>query len=241
MHEAIGVYLYRDNPRDNWCRWLHSTKLRFPPVSLTQQTLPVSNSVAAINTPDTVTPPVITSSPGVMRPPVSLDKTLKDSVLNFAVNVPENWNGTTTLMNNPEGYEGLSYNTSFILDTGKPVFTENEEFSIITYAITRGQDQDLRNNIRAQWIPKPQESTVMIHGITVDRFQSDVHGYTTIAYVVRKGSANEKGFASLIYVNVSEPKSAYGVKTYEEIVQSFRYLTQKEIDKLPAEETDKKI
>jgi hypothetical protein len=213
----------------------------FPPVPLIQQTLPVSNSVAAINRPDTVTSPVISSTPGVMRPLVPLDKTIKDSILNFAVNVPENWNGTTTMMNNPEGYEGLSYSTSFILDTGTPVSNENEEFSIITYAITRGQDQDLRNNIRTQWIPKPQESTVMIQGITVDRFQSDAHGYMTIAYVVRKGSANEKGFDSLIYVNVSEAKSTYGVKIYEEIVQSVRYLTQKEIDKLPAEETDKKI
>ena len=208
------------------------------PVLPSQQTVGVVTPRPTIEPQDTI-PSSITFFPTSMpHPPVPLNKTIKDPVLNLAINVPENWKGKTIRMNNPEGYEGLGYLTQFTQDTGIPVSNDNEKFSIITYAISRGQDQSFRNYYRDSWIPKPQESTVTINGIIFDKFLSSNGKNTAVAYVTKKASANEKGFASVIYFQVNEEKSTYGINTYEEIAKSFRYLTKKEIDTLSVEEIE---
>jgi hypothetical protein len=179
------------------------------------------------------------TSPASTRPPVSLDKTIKDSELDFALSVPSTWNGTTIRSINAEGFEGLGYLTNFSRDAGKPVSDSSEEFTILTYAITRGQDQSFRTDLRENWIPQPAESTVTVNNIVFDRFETSSNGITAVAYVVRKASANEKGFASVIFFKVRDAGSTYSAETFDAVAQSFRYLTQKEVASLPGEEAAK--
>jgi hypothetical protein len=185
----------------------------------------------------TTAPPVSTSSLGI--PPSSTTvfpqevlvtlgplKTIKDSELWFTMQVPEFWEVTTERMSIPEGYEGLAYNTHLY---------NNDVFSIITYAITRGQDQDLRNYYRATWTPLPNESTVTINGILFDRFESKSNDHVKVAYVVRKGSANERGFASVIEYSLNS-SSQYQQKDFESFISTFQYKGAKEIKSAAGEE-----
>jgi hypothetical protein len=208
-----------------------------PAPTIIPQSSPVQTTIQTV-IPPTAVPATLTFP---IPTPTLLDKTIKDSTLNFALDVPRDWNGTTIRSNNPEGYEGLGYITTFTSYPGIPVSNENEVFDIITYAITRGQDQAFRTYYRDNWIPTPQESTVTVHGLTLDRFQTSADNRTAVAYVVRKASANEKGFASVIYFRVNEGKSTYDLNTFERIVQSFRYGTSKDMERLSAEETSKDL
>lgn len=159
------------------------------------------------------------------KSPLPLTKTVKDRELLFSLVVPDSWNMETERLSNPEGYEGLAYRTSVPFDTS---------FTILTYAITRGQDQDIRNAIRDTWIPKPNETTVTLNSITCDRFETSSGGKTAIAYVVRKASANEKGFASWITCT-STPSGRLSPGDCDAIVRTFRYLSLRDADSVPGE------
>ena len=98
-------------------------------------------------------------------------------------------------MPNPEGYSGLVFITYLY---NNPILFNTHEFYIITYAISRDWDQAVRNSYRIILTPLPIESTVTINGITLDRFESKTNDNVKVAYVVRKSSANERGFASVI-------------------------------------------
>jgi hypothetical protein len=143
--------------------------------------------------------------------------------------VPESWKVSTERIPNPEGYEGLVYVT-FLHDN--PVLYNDHEFYIITYAITRNFDQTLRENYRNK---KMNESAVTINGITFDRFESKTDDQVKVAYVVRKSSANERGFASLIEYSLNA-SSQYQQTDFESLISTFQHKGAKEIKLAAGEE-----
>jgi hypothetical protein len=93
----------------------------------------------------------------------------------------------------------------------------------------------MRTYLRDTWTPSPTETTVTINGITFDRFESKTSDTVNVAYVVRKGSANERGFASVIeyFVNSS---SQYKQQDFESYLSTFRYLAADDISSAAGEE-----
>ena len=147
----------------------------------------------------------------------------KDTRLRIAFYVPEDWIVSTRQVLNPEGSGGLVYRTDLLGDN---------RFYILTYTISRNEDQDYRNQIRRTWIPTPTETTVVIHGITYDRFESSLAGTTNVSYVVRKNSANELGYASVLSFTTkgSHPDE---LSEFTRVVSSFRYFTGSEAGSIP--------
>jgi hypothetical protein len=156
-------------------------------------------------------------------------KTIKDSELWFTMQVPESWVVLTERISNQEGYEGLVYVT-YLHDN--PVLFNTHEFYIITYAVTRNFDQAVRDTYRNR---KMNESTVTINGITFDRFESKTDDHVKVAYVVRKSSANERGFASVIEYSHNS-SSQYQQKDFESFLSTFQYKGAKEIKSVAGEE-----
>jgi len=150
----------------------------------------------------------------------------KDTRLRIAFYVPEDWFVSTRQVPKPEGAEGLAYRTDLLNDN---------RFYIITYTVSRNEDQAYRNEIRRTWIPTPQETTVVIHGITYDRFESSLAGTTNVSYVVRKSSANELGYASILSFTTkgSDPDE---LSEFMRVVSSFRYFTGSEARNIPGTE-----
>jgi hypothetical protein len=152
----------------------------------------------------------------------------KDTRLRIAFYVPEDWIVTTRQVLNPEGSGGLVYRTDLLGDN---------RFYILTYTVSRNEDQDYRNQIRRTWIPTPTETTVVIHGITYDRFESSLAGTTNVSYVVRKSSANELGYASVLSFTTrgSHPDE---LSEFTRVVSSFRYFTGSEAGNIPGTEIE---
>ena len=192
-------------------------------------TVPVTTVVPVTSQPPTDTVTVTaTSTPGEVVTIIrytSQPRDLKDSELLFALQVPVEWNVTTYRLKNSDITEGLLYQTDLV---GEGVFT------IRTYAISRGQDQAYRDEYR-MWIPAPEETTVKINEITYDRFESTSDGKTRIAYVVRKSSANERGYASVLFFS-SNTSNSFEKEDYEKVVSSFRYLNGVSVGTTPGEE-----
>ncbi len=165
-------------------------------------------------------------------PAETLDRALipmipyKDTPLRIAFYAPEDWSVSTRQMQRPLGAEGLVYRTDLL---------DHDRFYILTYSVSRSEDQGYRNEIRRTWIPTPEESTVVIHGITYDRFESSLAGTTNVSYVVRKSSANELGFASILFFTTkgSNPEE---LSEFTRVVSSFRYFTGKEAATIPGTE-----
>ncbi len=146
---------------------------------------------------------------------VEVQKAWKDADLRIAFNAPSSWEVTTWKMDLPEGSQGLEYKTQLL--TG-------DVFYIMTFPISRNQDQDYRNIFR-MWAPAPEETTVTINNIVFDRFESTSDGKTQVAYVARKSSANDLGYSSVIYY-VSDGTKQFEKDDFEDVVQSFAYLTK---------------
>jgi hypothetical protein len=163
--------------------------------------------------------------------PPPLTKSLKDSELWFTLKVPEDWNATTVWERGYGTWIGYYFYTH--LGVEEPMYNQtgitrrinSTRITIMTYAITRNQDQDYRNDFRQNWIPTPVESTETINGIVFDRFESKGEG-TAAAYVVKKASANERGYATVIWYYVS---SSQCQEEIENIIHTFRYLSEREI------------
>ena len=153
---------------------------------------------------------------------------VKDSRLRIAFYIPEDWSVSTLQVPKPEGSEGLAYRTDLL---------DNNQFYIITYTVSRNEDQAYRNEIRRTWIPTPTESTVVIHGITYDRFESSLAGTTNVSYVVRKSSANELGYASVLFFTTkgSRPDE---MSEFMRVISSFRYFTASEAATVPGTEIE---
>jgi hypothetical protein len=156
---------------------------------------------------------------------VSPIRDIKDSELLFTLQVPFEWNVNTYRLNNADDSEGLIYQTNLV---------EDDVFWIQTYAASRSQDQAYRDQFR-KWSPAPAETTVTIHEITYDRFESTSDGKTHVAYVARKTSANERGYASVL-VFVADTSNRFEKEDYEKIVSSFRYFSGSSASSMPGEE-----
>jgi hypothetical protein len=156
---------------------------------------------------------------------VSLIRDIKDSELLFTLQVPVEWNVTTHRLINPDNSEGLVYQTDLLMDN---------VFYIHTYAISRNQDQAYRDQFRT-WSPAPAETTVTINGIKYERFESTADGKNNVAYVARKSSANERGYASVL-VFTADTGNRFEKDDYEKIVSSFRYFSGSVAGTMPGEE-----
>jgi hypothetical protein len=150
----------------------------------------------------------------------------KDTSLRFAFYAPADWSVSTQRVPMLQGTEGLLYRTDLL---------DNNRFYILTYTVSRSEDQGYRNEIRRTWIPTPIETTVVIHGITYDRFESSLAGTTNVSYVVRKSSANELGYASILFFS-TKGDNPEELSEFTRVVSSFRYFTGKEADTIPGTE-----
>ncbi len=159
---------------------------------------------------------------------ISQQKELKDSELLFTLQVPVEWDVTTYRVNNPDDSEGLQYRTDLVRD---------DLFYISTYTVSRSQDQAYRDQFR-KWSPAPVETTISLNGITYDRFESASSGKTRVAYVARKGSANERGYASVIVFTAND-SNRFEKDDYERVVSSFRYLSAASVAAVPAAEIER--
>ena len=203
------------------------TRPMSPPSS--NRTMPARTTAPPLSTSSAVPPSSTIVTPQEVMVTLGPLKTIKDSELWFTLQVPESWEVTTERMSNPEGYAGLVYVTYLY---NNPLLFNTHEFYIITYAISRDWDQAVRDTYRNR---KMNESTVTINGITFDRFESKTDDHVKVAYVVRKGSANERGFASVIEYSLNS-SSQYQQKDFESFLLTFRYLRAKEIKSAAGEE-----
>jgi hypothetical protein len=196
-------------------------------------TVPVTPAVAAttLSTPEPATPvptAAVTSVPQqvvTIVHKVSQTKEIKDSELLFTLQVPVEWNVKTYPLNHADNSEVMEYQTDIV---------EDGVFYIRTYTISRSQDQAYRDQFR-KWEPAPVETTVTINEIIYDRFESTSNGRTTVAYVARKGSANERGYASVL-VFTADTSDRFEKEDFEKIVSSFRYFSGSSAGTMPGEE-----
>jgi len=156
---------------------------------------------------------------------VSQPKDIKDSELLFTLQVPVEWNVKTHRLDNADNSEGLVYQTDLV---GDNVFT------LSTYTASRSQDQAYRDQFR-KWSPAPAETTITIHEITYDRFESTAGNKTRVAYVARKSSANERGYASVL-VFTADTSDRFQKDDFEKIVSSFRYFSGSAASTMPGVE-----
>jgi hypothetical protein len=153
---------------------------------------------------------------------VSPPKDLKDSGLLFTLQVPGEWNVSTTGMMNSDFPD---YRTSLVADN---------VFSVYMYIITRTREQEYRERFR-QWTPAPVETMVTINDIRYDRFESRANGNTTVAYLARTNSANERGYASIL-VYTARDSNRFEKEDFEEVVSSFRYFSGRSAGTQPGDE-----
>ena len=199
----------------------------------TSGTIPVTPAVPVTTTPAqaSVTPgpaKAETSFPGqvvTIVDQVSQVRNIKDTELLFTLQVPVEWDVSTYRINNNGDSEFLEYRTDLVA---------GDVFYINTYTASRNQDQEYRDRFR-KWSPAPVETTVKIHEITYDRFESTSNGKTMVAYVARKGSANERGYASLI-VFVADTGNRFEKEDFERVVSSFKYFPATDAGSLPGTE-----
>jgi hypothetical protein len=177
------------------------------PVAL-QTTIPPSVPVTTVPAPEATVAQVVT-----VIHQVSQVHDIRDSALLFTLQVPVEWNVTTYRLSTAEDPEMMVYQTDLV---------SGNIFYIRTYTVSRSQDQAYRDQFR-KWTPAPVETTVTINSIVYDRFESDSDGRTTVAYVARKSSANERGYASVI-VFISDDSKRFEKDDYERVVSTFRYF-----------------
>lgn len=176
---------------------------------------PPAVAVTAATT--TVPQPVVT----VIRY-VSRTKEIKDSGVLFALQVPVEWNVSTYRLIKSDTPD---YRTDLVADN---------VFSIYTYYFSQNQDKAYRDQFR-QWYPAPTETTVTINDITYDRFESAGDDKTKVSYVVRKSSANERGYASVLAFTARD-SNRFEKEDFEKVVSSFRYFSGRSASTEPGEE-----
>lgn len=145
---------------------------------------------------------------------ISQMKDLKDQELLFMLQVPVEWNVTTRRLDDTSDTGALMYQTDLLKD---------KKFTIRTYSISHSQDQAFRDEFRA-WSPAPAETKVEINDIIYDRFESASGDRTQVAYVARKTSANERGYASVLFFTTNT-SNRFEKEDYEKVVSSFRYMS----------------
>jgi hypothetical protein len=153
---------------------------------------------------------------------VSPLRDVKDSSLLFTLQVPAEWNVSTWRMTNSDTSD---YRTDLVA---------GNMFSVTSYPITRSREQAYRDQFR-QWVPAPLETTVTINDIRYDRFESSADGNTTVAYLARTNSANERGYASVLVFTARDSKR-FEREDFEKVVSSFRYFSLRSAGTIPGEE-----
>lgn len=153
---------------------------------------------------------------------VSQVRDIKDSDLLFTLQIPIEWGAATYRLTNSDMSD---YRTDIGADT---------MLSIYTYAAPRSQDQEYRDEFR-HWSPAPIVKTITTNDITYDRFESESEGKTKVAYVVRKGSVNERGYASVL-VFTARDSNRFEEDDFEKIISSFRYFDGRSARNEPGEE-----
>ena len=191
------------------------------PVTIPATSVPLEEPAAPVPPETTGTPQQVVT----IIHQVSLTKDIKDTELLFTLQVPVEWNVVTYRLNNADNSEGLVYQTDLVGDNA---------FYIHTYAASRSQDQAYRDQFR-KWSPAPAETTVILNDITYDRFESLSEGKVHVAYVARKSSANERGYASVL-VFEADTGNRFETEDYETVVSSFRYFPGSFAGSMPGEE-----
>lgn len=156
---------------------------------------------------------------------VSQVRDVKDSELLFSLQVPVEWSVSTRRLDNPENFLGFLYQTDLV---------RNNTFSIHTFTNYRSRDQNYRDECRC-WSPAPNVTTVMINGITFDRFESTANGRTNVTYVARKTSANERGYLSVLAFSADNSRP-FEKEDYDNVVASFRYYGRDDVSTMPGDE-----
>ncbi|RPI39631.1 MAG: hypothetical protein EHM53_05035 [Methanoregulaceae archaeon] len=165
----------------------------------------------------TVPQPVVT----VVRY-VSQKKDLKEPDLMFTMQVPVEWNVSTTRLIKSDIPD---YRTDLVADA---------VFSVYSFYFSQDQDRAYRDQFR-QWSPQPAETTVTINDITFDRFESTSEGKTRVAYIAHKSSANERGYVSVLVFTASD-RNRFETEDFEKVVSSFRYFSGSSAGNEPCEE-----
>lgn len=153
---------------------------------------------------------------------ISQTKGVKDPDLLFALQVPVEWNVSTYRLmrtDTPDYRTDLSAGTLF---------------SISSYYYSQIKDKEYRDQVR-QWSPAPKETTVMMHDITYDRFESAADGRTNVSYIARGSSANERGYVSVL-VFTARDSNPFEKEDLEKVVSSFRYFGRSSASTEPGEE-----
>jgi uncharacterized membrane protein YgcG len=153
---------------------------------------------------------------------ISQVRDIKDSELLFALQVPVEWNVSTYQLMRSDYPD---YRTNLVAEN---------VFSIYSYSIPKSQDQAYRDQFR-QWSPAPTETTVTINNITYDRFESTSDGKTNVSYIVRKSSANERGYATVLLFTARD-SNRFEKEDFEKVVSSFRYFGGRSASTEPGEE-----
>ncbi|MDD1682737.1 MAG: hypothetical protein LUO98_02775 [Methanoregula sp.] len=153
---------------------------------------------------------------------VSCLKDVKDSYLLFTLQVPVEWNVSTYRLTNSDTSD---YRTDLVA---------GNVFSVYTYYFSQDRERAYRDLVR-QWSPAPTETTVTINDITYDRFESASDGKTRVSYIVRKNSANERGYANML-VFTARDSNRFEKEDFEKVVSSFRYYAKDDISSMPGEE-----
>jgi uncharacterized membrane protein YgcG len=153
---------------------------------------------------------------------VSSTKDIRASELLFGLQVPVEWNVSTTRLIKSDIPD---YRTDLGADT---------VFSIYSYYFSPDKDRAYRDLFR-QWYPAPTMTTVTINGITYDRFESKSDGGTNVSYIVRMNSANERGYVNVL-VFTARNSNRFEKEDFEKVVASFRYYGKDDIGTMPGEE-----
>jgi hypothetical protein len=153
---------------------------------------------------------------------VSQKKDIWDPDLMFALQVPVEWNVSTTRLIKSDIPD---YRTDLIAA---------DVFSVSSYYFSQDKDRAYRDRF-GQWSPAPAVTTVKINDLTFDRFESASDGRTRVAYMVQKNSANERGYVSVLVFTALD-NNRFEKDDFEKVVSSFRYISGKSAGTEPCEE-----
>ena len=152
---------------------------------------------------------------------VSQKKDIWDPDLMFALQVPVEWNVSTYQLMRTDTPD---YRTDLAADT---------VCSVYSYYFSQNKDKAYREQVR-QWSPPPIETTVTINGITYDRFESPSAGMTRVSYIMRGSSANERGYASVLFYS-ADTRNRFEKEDFERVIASFRYFPGTFAGRMPGE------
>ena len=153
---------------------------------------------------------------------VSQKKDIWDPDLMFALQVPVEWNVSTTRLIKSDIPD---YRTDLVAA---------DVFSVYSYYFSQDKDRAYRDRF-GQWSPAPAVTTAKINDLTFDRFESASDGRTRVAYIVQKNSANERGYVSVMVFTALD-NNRFEKDDFEKVVSSFRYVSGKSAGTEPCEE-----